>query len=899
MQHQLTRRAAALMTALVFTLGGAVRAQHFAQTSTPEVNRQRGTDSPDPDNGPGIRVALMTDIASVTLSCSSGLKLRSRSDSAVARPPDDEDNSAPQQVRVEVRQIARPKDAARSPALEKGQARKPPSIVAVESGTVVASDPASLIAEPSSDLADHRGKDAETHTDREKGRSGDGAKGRRGDPETPGRKKDGANPGQNLATNSSLAASSSPVRPISTSPVLFSASPPPSVTPFIRVGGKPYRGAIEVAINSSGRINVINEVSVEDYLRGVLPMELSPIGYPEIEALKAQAVAARSYALYHRGDHDVDGYDLRDDARSQVYGGVTAEHELSDRAIDETRGLVAASKTADNRWTPIDAMYTANCGGHTENNEDVFGGTARAYLRGVACQADETAVASREIVSSRASTPIAGADGRSIAREVALLQVLSVPIGRVTLRYLASPLAETEYAAWIGHMARLSRQRSPQTLHDPIRMDGFCEAAVAAIYGYGRASVLITPADAAYILEGLERDVGTRTRSTSQQRCSVAFLLKTGALKLPADAVLYLDGSITRATAIETLARAFMNRFRSSVASTSSQAASQSGAKADSKPDSKADSTANARREGVPRSSDATVATRSAAEIGEDANLTLDTADGISEGRLLVASRRRVDGLEARNSSGHYVKVESDSSRVSGKDRAQSSNAPSKDVPFDRPSSSKQSAQPTLKSPNAGPREIRPGLEVEPDAWLFRDIAGESYQVTSITLIGGESLVYHLDARGRVDFLESGMSERSAAADRYSRVAAWQHRLPAAELTKRLSSRGRLGDPIRLVPVSFSGSGRVTALEIEGRDGNLTLRGGQIKSVLGLRENMFVVDSEKDETGRVIAFVFTGRGWGHGVGMCQTGAYGLAREGYSYVAILQTYYTGIKVQKLY
>ena len=73
----------------------------------------------------------------------------------------------------------------------------------------------------------------------------------------------------------------------------------------------------------------------------------------------------------------------------------------------------------------------------------------------------------------------------------------------------------------------------------------------------------------------------------------------------------------------------------------------------------------------------------------------------------------------------------------------------------------------------------------------------------------------------------------------------------------------------------------------------------QIRNALGLKENLFVIDRERDERGRVTAFVFTGRGWGHGVGMCQTGAYGLAKEGYSFTAILQKYYTGVKVQKMY
>jgi stage II sporulation protein D len=69
--------------------------------------------------------------------------------------------------------------------------------------------------------------------------------------------------------------------------------------------------------------------------------------------------------------------------------------------------------------------------------------------------------------------------------------------------------------------------------------------------------------------------------------------------------------------------------------------------------------------------------------------------------------------------------------------------------------------------------------------------------------------------------------------------------------------------------------------------------------VLGVKEYLFVVDRETDEQGRLVAFVFTGRGWGHGVGMCQVGAYGLAKEGYSFSAILQKYYTGIKLQKMY
>jgi stage II sporulation protein D len=119
-------------------------------------------------------------------------------------------------------------------------------------------------------------------------------------------------------------------------------------------------------------------------------------------------------------------------------------------------------------------------------------------------------------------------------------------------------------------------------------------------------------------------------------------------------------------------------------------------------------------------------------------------------------------------------------------------------------------------------------------------------------------------------------------------------------MERRLArARVNVGKLESIEPVAFSPSHRVTEVEVTGDDGRARLRGRQIIGALGLRENLFVVDAEKDSRGDVIAFVFTGRGWGHGVGLCQTGAFGLAKEGYSYTAILQKYYTGIKLQRMY
>jgi stage II sporulation protein D len=110
---------------------------------------------------------------------------------------------------------------------------------------------------------------------------------------------------------------------------------------------------------------------------------MGPSVFPEVEALKAQAVAARTYAVAHLGDHNAEGYDICDTPACQVYSGAGAEHSLSTRAIEETAGLVAVF---DGR--PIDAMYTSTCGGHTEDSSELFSGRAQPYLRGVPCAWD-------------------------------------------------------------------------------------------------------------------------------------------------------------------------------------------------------------------------------------------------------------------------------------------------------------------------------------------------------------------------------------------------------------------------------------------------------------------------------------------------------------------------------
>ena len=147
----------------------------------------------------------------------------------------------------------------------------------------------------------------------------------------------------------------------------------------LSVDATPYRGVVEVLPAEDATITVVNVVPLEEYLRGVVPNELAPEAFPQIEAQKAQAVAARSYVLAHLGDYAARGYDVCATAACQVYRGSSTEQPLTDRAVAETRGTVATW-----RGRPIHAFYTSTCGGHTEEGTAVFEDGA-PYLRGVAC----------------------------------------------------------------------------------------------------------------------------------------------------------------------------------------------------------------------------------------------------------------------------------------------------------------------------------------------------------------------------------------------------------------------------------------------------------------------------------------------------------------------------------
>lgn len=134
---------------------------------------------------------------------------------------------------------------------------------------------------------------------------------------------------------------------------------------FVTVEKTRYRGSVEFKRFSNSDMTVINYVAMEDYLKGVVPYEMSA-SFP-LEALKAQAVAARTYASFHQNKYADYGFNLCNTTASQVYRGTSGEYDRTNQAVDETRGLVM---TYDGKLT--EAFYCASSGGYTESCVNVW-----------------------------------------------------------------------------------------------------------------------------------------------------------------------------------------------------------------------------------------------------------------------------------------------------------------------------------------------------------------------------------------------------------------------------------------------------------------------------------------------------------------------------------------------
>ncbi|HZI89865.1 MAG TPA: SpoIID/LytB domain-containing protein, partial [Candidatus Polarisedimenticolia bacterium] len=148
--------------------------------------------------------------------------------------------------------------------------------------------------------------------------------------------------------------------------------------------GNWYRGPFRIFASDSGGVTLVNVIGLEDYLRSVLPNEIGTPPETDFEAVKAQAVAARSYTIAYLGRRAPFGFDLYATVEDQVYAGVTRENAQSERAVQATRGEVLVSE-----GQPIKALYSSACGGRTANVEDVWPWDPTPYLRSVRDDAGE------------------------------------------------------------------------------------------------------------------------------------------------------------------------------------------------------------------------------------------------------------------------------------------------------------------------------------------------------------------------------------------------------------------------------------------------------------------------------------------------------------------------------
>lgn len=139
-------------------------------------------------------------------------------------------------------------------------------------------------------------------------------------------------------------------------------------------GDTPYGGEMRVLRPQSG-LTLINVVALEEYLRGVVPWEIGRPGEPGLAALEAQAVAARTYSLAHRGDRSNLGFDLWADVQDQVYHGRRGNDRWCDLAVANTHGLVLRHEGRE-----IEAYYCSTCGGRTSDVREVWPREARPYL---------------------------------------------------------------------------------------------------------------------------------------------------------------------------------------------------------------------------------------------------------------------------------------------------------------------------------------------------------------------------------------------------------------------------------------------------------------------------------------------------------------------------------------
>jgi stage II sporulation protein D len=537
----------------------------------------------------------------------------------------------------------------------------------------------------------------------------------------------------------------------------------------VRLNGKAYRGRIEVFVNSRGSLTIVNVVSLEDYLLGVVPSELS---LPSLEAQKAQAVAARTYAVANVNGFGKQGFDLLPTIRSQVYGGVSSESSMGTQAVLQTRGVVATYK-----GKPINALYTSTCGGRTENSENIFDFN-EPYLRGVECSLEGHRHFEPFLIKTvRIPAKLRDEQNLELVRLMSLLAVNGFQLSTAQMSddWFEDAPTQSELSNWFNQLAVKFGKTYPNVNKDSAKPAEFAKILSQMIYGDAYADTILSEADINYQLS-----FDDAAEIPKERRADIAMLMRDGYFAVYPDLTLKPNKAFSRAKTLRIIEQIY------------------------------------AKKKWTP-------------------SLQSGTTQSSENGDLIIKT-----GKTTRK------------------------------------------------------------LPVRPDVFLLRQYGEKFYPVKETALIGGESVNFQTDGTGAVIYLEIKPTESTATAEKASPFTLWNVSLAPSAVQSRLSRYVRGIGTLYNVNIKQKGfSRRPIELEIVGSNGIKTLKGGKIRSALRLKEQLFALDKRYDSSGRAISYSFTGRGWGHGVGMCQYGAYGLGKMGLKYDAILKHYYTGIDLTKAY
>ncbi|MEO8349926.1 MAG: hypothetical protein ABI610_13550, partial [Acidobacteriota bacterium] len=189
--------------------------------------------------------------------------------------------------------------------------------------------------------------------------------------------------------------------------------------------------------------------------------------------------------------------------------------------------------------------------------------------------------------------------------------------------------------------------------------------------------------------------------------------------------------------------------------------------------------------------------------------------------------------------------------------------------------------------------EGRVGLPVDPDLPLARRVGDRWFVAPSLALRAGDRLRWW--KRGST--ILAVWVEVDVAGPSFERESAWTEwvrRVPGTELARRMAARVEGTEVRNLIVTKRSSSGRVTEMRAVTDAAEVTLKGFDVRQALEVPEMLFTFSRTKGPQGE-IEFVFLGRGWGHGVGLCQNGAYGMALAGATYDRILRHYYQGVDI----